>query len=408
MLYRGFSKRQMIAMTWWNRPGLRRFDAIICDGAVRSGKTVSMTVGFFLWAMCSFSGQSFGICGRSITALRRNIVQNLPSWLGGLMQLQGKVSRNQLTVRWGDHENVFYLFGGVDESAYKQIQGVTLAGVLLDEVALMPRSFVEQACARCSVPGSRLWFNCNPAGPEHWFYREWIRRRKQKNAVLVHFTMEDNPFLSPEIRQRYERLYTGVFYQRYILGLWCAAQGRIYDFDPGRHLCTPEPVGGEYYISVDYGTQNPFSAGLWWVGKDYACRLREFYYSGRDTGKPLTDEEYHDALEQLAGDKPVRQVIIDPSAASFIALLRRKGRFAVRKARNEVLPGIRLVASYLQKGLLRFTPQCADTIREFSLYSWEEDGTKDRPKKQDDHAMDDIRYFCATVLRRKFTSEVKV
>ena len=400
MKYQKFSKRQILAMTWWNRPGLRDHDGIICHGAVRSGKTVCLTDGFFLWSMANFSGCAFGICGRTVSSLRRNIVSQLPQWLGGILEIREHYSQGKLTVRWGGRENTYYLFGGENESSYKLIQGVTLAGVLLDEVALMPRSFVEQALARCSVKGSRLWFSCNPEGPEHWFYKEWIQKAREKRMLTLHFTMADNPALDETVRQRYERMYTGVFYDRYILGKWCLAQGLIYDFQREKHITDRLPAGGRYYISVDYGTQNPFSAGLWCVAGDRAVRLREYYYSGRDAGSAKTDEEYYEALCSLAGDAFVEQVIVDPSAASFIATIRRHGRFSIRKANNAVLPGIHLVASLLQSGALQFSPECKDTIREFGLYCWEPEGEQDRPRKENDHAMDDIRYFCATVLRR--------
>ena len=358
-----------------------------------------MVDGFFLWSMLSFNGAAFAICGRSVASLQRNIIRNLPQWLGGIFSIRHNHSQNMLVVSCGDTSNVYYLFGGQDESSYANIQGVTLAGVLLDEVALMPRSFVEQACARCSVKGSKMWFNCNPAGPEHWFYKEWILKRQQKNALRLHFTMEDNPGLDSAIRQRYEKLYTGIFYRRYVLGQWCRAEGLVYSFDADKHITKQIPTGGRYYISVDYGTMNPFSAGLWCVSQGRAVRLREFYYCGRDRNECLTDEEYYAQLEKLAGDTPVEQVIVDPSAASFIALIRRRGRFSVRKARNDVLGGIRLVSSMLQAGVIAVTDKCQDTIREFGLYSWEEDGS-DRPIKENDHAMDDVRYFCNTIMRR--------
>ena len=401
MIYKSFSKRQMLAMTWWNRPGLQDHDGIICDGAVRSGKTVCMTDGFFLWSMACFSGQTFGICGRSIASLRRNVVAHLPDWLGGLFTIHESRGEGKLTVRRGDRENTYYLFGGLDESSYKQIQGITLAGAFLDEVALMPRSFVEQACARCSVEGAKLWFNCNPAGSEHWFYKEWLQKHRQKNLLHLHFTMQDNPGLAPAVRQRYENLYTGVFYKRYVLGQWCTAEGLVYDFDPEKHVTLTPPTAGRYFISVDYGTLNPFSAGLWCVAEGRAVRLREYYYDGRKTGKSLTDEEYYQALENLAGDLPVEQVVVDPSAASFIAVIRRHRRFSVRKAKNAVLDGIRQVSSCLQAGKIQFCPACQDTIREFSLYRWEDSGSQDRPVKEHDHAMDDIRYFCATIFRKE-------
>ncbi len=401
-MYQSFSKRQLLAMTWWNRPKLKEREGIICDGAIRSGKTLSMVTGFFLWSMTCFDGCCFGLCGRTIGALRRNIIGNLPAWLGDVVQIRENRSENKLVVtdRTG-RSNTYYLFGGQDESAYKVIQGITLAGVLLDEVALMPRSFVEQACARCSVAGSKLWFNCNPEGPEHWLYKEWIQKARQKNLLHLHFTMADNPGLDPAIRARYEAMYTGVFYRRYILGQWCMAEGLVYEFEPERHITKDIPQNGRYYISVDYGTRNPFSAGLWCVSDGRAVRIREFYHSGRDSGKMLTDEEYYRELERLAGSLPVEFVVVDPSAASFIATIRAYRRFSVRKARNEVLSGIRLVGSLLREGYLQFAPCCKDAIREFSLYRWEEDGQIDRVQKENDHAMDDIRYFCATVLGRK-------
>ena len=169
-----FSPKQRQVLTWWcpGSPHEAR-EAIICDGAVRSGKTLCLGLSFFSWAMAGFDGAAFGLCGKTAGALRRNLLGELMPLLGELgFRWEEKVSRNLLKVRFGGRENTFYLFGGRDEGSAALIQGVTLAGVLLDEAALMPRSFVEQACARCSVTGSRLWFSCNPEGPEHWFYQE--------------------------------------------------------------------------------------------------------------------------------------------------------------------------------------------------------------------------------------------
>lgn len=404
MIYKSFSKRQLLALTWWNRPAFRDYDAIICDGAVRSGKTVCMVAGFFLWAMSTFDGESFAICGNTIASLRRNVILRLPDWLGGIYHIEEKRSDGKIVVSDGVRTNHFFLFGGKDESSYKLIQGITLAGAMLDEVALMPRSFVEQACARCSVKGSKLWFNCNPGGPEHWFYKEWILKREEKKALRLRFTMADNAALDPEIRIRYERMYTGVFYRRYIQGEWVVAEGLVYAFDAKLHTVAEMPedlnTRGEWYISVDYGTLNPFSAGLWRVYNGQAIRVAEYYYSGRNESKTLTDEEYYEELNKLAGDRDVRYVIVDPSAASFITTIRRHRRFSVRKAKNSVLPGIRLTSTMLKAGVIRIGAECTDAIREFGLYRWDEKVQEDRPIKENDHAMDDIRYFCATVMSR--------
>lgn len=363
-----------------------------------------MVAGFFLWAMTNFDGESFAICGKTVSALRRNIIMKLQDWLGGIYQITEKRSDCKLIVSDGKRTNSFFLFGGKDESSYTLIQGITLAGVLLDEVALMPRTFVEQACARCSVAGSKMWFNCNPAGPEHWFYKEWIQKANEQNALRLRFTMADNTALDPAIRLRYERMYAGVFYRRYVLGEWCMAEGLIYEFDKQLHTVAELPAdinsGGEWYISVDYGTLNPFSMGLWWVNNGRAIRVDEYYYSGREKNRMLTDEDYYKELDKLAGDRVIRSVIVDPSAASFIATIRRHERFSVRKAKNDVLPGIRMTAVMLKAGVIRINAKCEAAIREFSLYRWDEKGESDKPIKENDHAMDDIRYFCATVMRR--------
>ena len=398
MRFRTFSPKQRQALTWWCHPATRQREAIICDGAVRSGKTLCMGLSFFCWAMRTFQGQSFGLCGKTVSGLRRNLLSTLLPVLGELgFRWEEKVSKNLLTVRFGGRENTFYLFGGKDEGSAALIQGITLAGVLLDEVALMPRSFVEQACARCSVEGSRLWFSCNPEGPEHWFYKEWIRKRQERNALYLHFTMRDNPALSPAVRRRYARSFSGPFYRRFVLGEWVAAQGRVYDFfDESYVRPAPEGEMEAWRISCDYGTVNPASFGLWGLREGVWYRVREYYYDSRVQGRQKTDGEYADALEELAGGRAIDRVIVDPSAASFIELLRRRG-WRVEKADNDVLAGIRTTARLLREGRLAICAPCADAIREFALYCWDEKAAGDRVKKIHDHAMDDIRYFAAHV-----------
>lgn len=215
--------------------------------------------------------------------------------------------------------------------------------------------------------------------------------------------MEDNPALSPAIRKRYEGLYTGVFYQRYVLGQWVAAQGLIYDmFRPERHVVEDLPeTEGSSYVSVDYGTQNPTVFLLWRQGRDsrWYC-LREYYWSGRERMHQKTDGEYADDLERwLEGVRP-RAVIVDPSAASFMALLRQRG-YAVLGADNQVLSGIRRVGQLLQEGRLAFSKGCVHTCSEFRAYVWDEDSQgQDRPVKENDHCMDALRYFVSTVLVR--------
>ena len=413
MMYEKLSPKQLQSMLWWSQPDTKDYDAIVCDGSVRSGKTMSMTVGFVLWSMKNFNGENFAFCGKTIDSLKRNVITPMQKWLEGVVKIKVNLSRNFLDISMCGHTNRYYFFGGKDESSYQLIQGITLAGVLLDEVALMPKSFVEQALARCSVTGSKLWFNCNPDSSEHWFFKEWVdensEKTSNKNRLHLHFTMDDNFSLFDEVKQRYERMYSGVFYDRYIRGLWVLAEGLVYGtaFRKERHILenyTPK-TDAVYYVSVDYGTLNPCSMGLWAVEKDRAVRMKEYYYDGRKKSIQKTDEEYYSALEKLAEGFDIKNVIIDPSAASFITTIKKKGKFSVRKARNDVLNGIRTTMTLLDNNRLFFCESCKDTIREFALYRWDEKSGKDAVIKENDHAMDDIRYFCYTVLRRIFPHE---
>lgn len=401
MKFEAFSEKQTLTLTWWSDSSpYENLDAIICDGAVRSGKTLCMGISFICWAMRRFNGHQFGLCGKTITSLRRNVVSILLPVMTDLGFIcKEKISKNLFTATFGGRTNTFYLFGGRDESSQSLIQGVTFAGVLMDEVALMPRSFVEQACARCSVEGSKLWFNCNPEGPNHWFYLEWIRKCRDRRALYVHFTLEDNPALSRKIIMRYRKMYSGVFYRRFILGEWVAPQGRIYDFfDESYVYPVPEGDMEEYAVSCDYGTANPSSFGFWGKRSGVWFRLREYYYNSRSEGVQKTDAEYVRELITLCKGKHPRAVIVDPSAASFIEALRHEG-LPVVKADNDVLRGIRLTADLLKSGKLIICESCVDAIREFSIYSWDErQEGRDTPIKQCDHAMDDIRYFAATMV----------
>ena len=394
-----FSSKQLLAMKWWNMQRYGDRDAIICDGAVRSGKTLSMSLGFIFWAAKCFDGGSFAMCGKTIVSLRRNVVTPLLKHLREYgFKVEEKVSRNYFDMTFIGRTNRVYLFGGRDESSAALIQGMTLSGVFFDEVALMPRSFVEQALARCSVSGSKMWFNCNPDSPSHWFYNEWIKKLKQKNALYLHFSMEDNPSLSPRVRERYERMYSGTFYDRFVLGKWTASQGLVYPmFSRSDHVFSGDIDCERYIISCDYGTVNPSSFGLWGLHDGVWYRLREYYYDSRREGSCRTDEEHYSALEELAGDRPIEKVIVDPSAASFIECIRRHGRFRTVRADNDVISGIRQVSSALKQGRLRFHETCRDIIREFSLYSWNEKSGADAPVKENDHAMDDMRYFVAGI-----------
>ena len=427
--FKPFSEKQRKVLNWWcDDSPVKGKDGIIADGAIRSGKTVCMSLSFVFWAMTRFNGQNFGMCGKTIGSFRRNVL----FWLKLMLRSRGFTvvdhrADNLVVVTRGGTTNYFYIFGGKDERSQDLIQGITLAGVFFDEVALMPESFVNQATGRCSVDGSKYWFNCNPDGPYHWFKLNWIdkstgyigKQRTEeihkkakaedkpsglKEILYVHFTMDDNLSLSEKIKARYRNDYTGVFYKRYILGLWAMAEGIIYDmFDTVKHVV--KEIGRLYpsgsYVSIDYGTQNATVFLLWSKGLDnkWYC-IRAYYYSGRDTGKQKTDSEYVIDLKKFLSCIKIKAVIVDPSAASFIAELRKNG-FPVLKAKNDVEDGIRLVGTLLNQERILFHISCVNTIMEFASYIWDEKAAEygeDKPVKQHDHAMDAVRYFCYTVL----------
>jgi len=404
--FKPFSNKQLKVLTWWlpNSP-VKDKDGIIADGAIRSGKTLSMSLSFVIWAMEVFTQQNFGMCGKTIGSFRRNVL----FWLKLMLKSRGygvvdHRADNLVIVSKGDVTNYFYIFGGKDERSQDLIQGITLAGCFFDEVALMPESFVNQATGRCSVDGSKFWFNCNPDGPFHWFKVNWIDKLELKNLLYLHFTMDDNLSLSEKIKARYRSMYSGVFYDRYIRGLWVVAEGVIYDmFNAAKHVLNElkDLITTTYYVSCDYGTQNATVFLLWCKdtkGK-WIC-IKEYYYSGRDESEQKTDGEYADDLKIFLGVIKPKSIVIDPSAASFIAELRKRG-YHIKKAKNDVVDGIRYVASLLNQEKIAFSVECINTVLEFNSYIWDAKASErgeDKPIKQHDHAMDAVRYFCYTII----------
>ncbi|WP_330428642.1 PBSX family phage terminase large subunit [Coprococcus comes] len=403
--FKPFSVKQKQVLTWWcpNSP-VKDKDGIIADGAIRSGKTLCMSLSYVLWAMESFNQQNFGMAGKTIGSFRRNVL----FWLKMMLASRGYSvvdhrSDNLIVVSKGTTTNYFYIFGGKDERSQDLIQGITLAGMFFDEVALMPESFVNQATGRCSVTGSKFWFNCNPDNPRHWFKVNWVDKCKEKNIIYLHFTMDDNLSLSEKIKERYRSMYVGVFFKRYILGLWCVAEGLVYSmFSEERHVKKEHMTGAlTYVVSVDYGTVNPFSAGLWAFDGWHSQREAEVYYNSREVGKRVDDEEYYKMLKKLIGNRRVECIIVDPSAASFIEVIKKYNEYSVMGANNDVLDGIRVVTTMLNKDMISVHEDCEDNIKEYGLYVWDEEKGDDVVIKENDHSMDDTRYYCYTFLRRR-------
>lgn len=375
------------------------YDALICDGAVRSGKTSIMTVSFFMWAMNNFSNCAFAFCGKSVGAVERNIIQPFLGIRKKRFFAQYNRGEHVLIGRKGRRENRFYLFGGRDESSYTLIQGITLAGVMLDEVALMPRSFVEQALARCSVRGAKLWFNCNPENPQHWFRQEWILQPEKHKALHLHFLMDDNPGLDEETKERYRSMYSGLFYERYVLGRWVMSEGLIYDmFDPTANTYREDipslPYACQRYIACDYGTTNPCVFLDIYDDGEHIRVDREYRWDSRKERRQKTDQEYADDFLVFMGDVPAT-VLVDPSAASFIVALRQRGVY-VREANNDVLDGIRKTGVLLNRREILIHERCSGLIDEMGTYLWDDKAAKrgeEKPVKQNDHSADALRYF---------------
>lgn len=406
-----FSKKQLKVLTWWMPESpAHENDALICDGSVRAGKTVAMSFSYVVWATESFSGQQFGMAGKTIGALRRNVIGPLKQMLKSRgYRVDDDRTANMLTITRGLVTNYFFLFGGKDERSQDLIQGITLAGMFFDEVALMPQSFVNQATARCSVDGRKFWFNCNPAGPYHWFKVEWLDQLQRKNALHLHFTMDDNLSLSEKIKEGYRRMYTGVFYKRFILGLWVLAEGVIYDmWDDDLNTFDDDdmPAGLKYtarrYISIDYGTSNPMVFLDIWDDGDVCWVVNEYYYDGRAKGVQKEDSQYAEDFMAFMGDDRPIAVILDPSAASFRVALRNRG-VMVKDADNEVQDGIRMVSTIMAKRKLRVHKRnCPNFLKERSSYLWDEKAVQrgeEKPLKQQDHSMDAIRYFVKTIIK---------
>lgn len=399
-----------------------QYDALICDGAVRTGKTSIMSVSFVEWAMQNFNKCNFAICSKTVGTAVKNVVRPLlaMSYMNKKYKLKYRRTDGYIEIQErgkgvNNRTNLFYLYGGKDEASYALIQGITLAGVFLDEVALMPRSFVEQALARCSVEGSKFWFNCNPDNQLHWFNQEWIMNASERNALHLHFVLDDNPSLSEKIKQRYRDMYTGVFYQRYILGLWVSAEGLVYDmFDPDVHVLDEVPeTTGDYFVSADFGIQNATVFLLWRYAPKldaWVC-LDEYYYSGRDQKKQKTVSQLVDGLDDVSlrnstqkdeSDRfiplPIKRCVVDPSATSLIVELRKRG-YKVKNADNDVIEGINDVSTMLMQRRLYFMKNCKNTINEFGVYAWDPKATdrgEDKPIKENDHGADAVRYMVRT------------
>ena len=361
------------------------YSYLICDGAVRSGKTSLMMVGFVDDAMERFNAQRFGICGKTVDSAIKNVIEPYISMRYAQQSYQIKWSRSGkiLTITKGSVTNIFEVFGGKDESSYMLIQGRTLAGCLIDEVVLQPRSFVDQAVIRCSVTGSKIWFSCNPSSPAHWFYQEWVLKadKGEINAKHLHFVLRDNPGLSAETIQKYETAFTGVFYQRYVLGRWVAAEGIIYQVfansitaNDGLFLWPKETPLHPWrvFVGVDFGgngSKHAFVAvGILpgWSGV-VALASRRVEPYGKDADF-LANALIDFCTEVFLKYGEINYIFCDSAEQTLISHLRSKlskcpmawlGSRVENSAKIEIIDRIRLTSILMGSGRFWYTEQAA-------------------------------------------------
>lgn len=391
--FKPFSRKQRKVLNWWCRSSpVRDCNGIIADGAIRSGKSVAMSLGFVVWAMSEFEACNFAMCGKTIGSFRRNVL----FWLKLMLRSRGysvseQRTENLVVVRRGNIENYFYVFGGKDERSQDLIQGITLAGVFFDEVALMPESFVNQATGRCSVDGSKFWFNCNPGSPAHWFKTGWIDKRADKRLLYLHFTMDDNLSLTEAVKERYRGMYTGVFFKRYILGEWKSADGVIYrQFadDPERFILDEVPadiiIGT---MGLDFGGNGSAHAGcLVGITRGYRSIviLGEYYRKEVIDPGTLTDDVCG-FVQRSQAQVRATSIWCDSAETTLIKGIRtevfaRHIPVEVRNARKgEIIDRIRLCDMLMSQGRFFIMRRCRHTIAALSEAVWDgKSPTKDK------------------------------
>ena len=400
-----YTPKQRELLRLWQKNKLNRINLL--SGSVRSGKTWISLVLWAFWVATMPKEKNYLMTAKSLTTLKRNVLDLLTE-LVGEKNFTFSIAQKQALL----FGRKIYLEGANDARAESKIRGMTLQGAYCDELTLYGEDFFTMMLSRLSEPNAKLFATTNPDSPMHWLNKQYIERRHKLSMMLMTFLIDDNTFLDPSYVEELKKEYVGVFYDRFIKGEWVLAEGRVYPgFSEIDNVTEDIPEGGTYYISIDYGTLNPFSAGLWCVSDGKAVRIKEYYHSGRDTKRQLTDEEYHAELEKLIQytdsegvlqEYEIDRVVIDPSAASFIACMRRHGKFRVKHAVNTVIDGIRNVTSMLNSKRLFIHSSCKDSIKEFGLYSWDDKAQEDKVIKENDHAMDDIRYFVNTILVKEF------
>jgi PBSX family phage terminase large subunit len=377
----------------------------IFEGPVRAGKSF---IALLRWIEFCRSGPPgpLIICGRTDKTIKRNIIMPLQTLVGSAVRYS--IGRGEVQM----YNRIMYVCGANDERASAKIQGSEFAGALIDELSLMPESFFKMLLSRLSIKGAQLFGSTNPDSPYCWLKKDFIDRKHELDCKVFSYSIDDNPSLDEEYKTQLKKEYRGLWYKRYIEGLWVVAEGAVYDFfDEKEHVIhRPPGPATKYYVGIDYGTQNPcvfllfgYNSGLYpniWCEKEY-------YYDARASMRQKSDYEYaQDFIKFLDGVCP-DSIFVDPSASSFKVELRRNGLRNIRDANNDVLPGIRFQGQMLTNGTYKICSCCKETIKEYSNYVWDEKASlsgDERPIKKWDHAKDCERYFLNTQFGNKINS----
>lgn len=397
-----YTEKQLALMRLWQDNKLERIN--ILEGSVSSGKTwVSLVLwAFWVRTMPNTHDSLYLMSARSLTTLKRNC----------LLLLQTLVGEKNFTFSLSSKEGWLFgrhilLEGANDAQAESKIRGLTLQGAYVDEITKVPEDFFAMLLSRLRKAGAKLIGTTNPDSPTHWLKENYLDRESQLSLLSMRFLIDDNTTLPTEYIESIKAEYTGVFYNRFILGNWTLAEGLIY---PRYQECieeVPPTMATDYRLSIDYGTRNAFAAIMWELHAGVWYAVEEYYYSGRNEGVDKTDYEYGDDMEKFvsgylpglkhATGRSKMKTIIDPSAASFIALLRKLDHFAVIPADNDVLDGLRDTASCMVTGKIKISPRLKRWKKEIEGYVWDDKISGEAPVKVNDHLADSTRYFCRTM-----------
>ena len=382
----------------------------IAHGAVRSSKTISCTVRWLSFLVSGPPGD-VAMLGRTTATLQRNVLNDLFDTVGP--QNYKWVNRQQGELRILGRR--VYCFGANNEDAESKIRGATFAGALCDEVNLYPQSVFNQLMARLSIEGAQCFCNCNPDSPYHWFYTDYIINDEITDKKVWKFLMEDNLSLSQTYIESLKQMYRGVWYERMILGNWVAAEGRVYDmFEPADHMLDAQeyikslninPRAIRWLVGCDYGTSTVMSWGLYaqlpdprLTGTPIYVKVKEYYYDAAKKKVQKTDAEFVEEVQRWLGETRPWAVYVDPSAASWKVALMRAG-YRVLNANNDVINGIRHVATMLSTGSFYMDKSCVNTEKEYASYCWDPAAQRlgqDKVLKEHDHTCDTDRYVLYT------------